>query len=109
MRTREVIREAKKLGADAGTSAATWAEIDESNAARILKGFEDCDPAILDSFYWPNLSGEWADSPTPQSLAEEIGIDPEDDRLDSACDAWEESSSRAFENEITRRCRLYLA
>ncbi len=109
MRTREIIRASRKLGQEAGHAAATWAEINESNAARILQGFEDCDPKVLDAFAWPDLSGEWADSPTPQSLAEEIGIDPEDDRLDSACDAWEESSSRAFENEITRRCRLYLA
>jgi hypothetical protein len=108
MRTREVIRKAKSLGADAGYSAATWCEIDERNAQRILTGFNDGDPEILDHFKLPDLSGEWADSPTPRSLAADIGIEDEDERLDDACTAWEDAVSESFWNEVQRRCKFYM-
>lgn len=107
MRTREVIREAKSLGFDAGNAAATWCEIDERNAQRILTGWNDGGPEILDHFQLPDLSGEWADSPTPRSLAEDIGIEEDDERLDDACSAWEEAVSEAFWNEIQRVCKAY--
>lgn len=37
------------------------------------------------------LSGEWAGGPTPKSLAEDVGLDPEAyDLLDQLCDAFED-------------------
>ena len=112
MRTRDLKSAARHMGRDAGISAASWAEIDETNAAAILKGFEDGDPVVYDAFRFPNLSGEMADDPTPQTLADDLGI-AEDDRradwlIDEICGAWEEASSLAFEREVCRRCRVYL-
>lgn len=112
MRTREAIREAKKDGADAGRAAASWifdGNSSEESYRRILKGIEDGDPEIMDQFRVPNLSGEWADDPTPQSLAEDYGIEGRDDVLDEICSAWEDAASTAFYAEIERIARQHLA
>lgn len=108
MRTREIIREAKRLGRDAGEAAASWCidgNTTDETKAKILKGYEDGDPEVMDMFRLPDLSGEWADGPTPRSLAEDIGIEEDDERLDDACSAWEEAVSDGFWNELIRSCK----
>lgn len=114
MRTRDIIRQARKDGREAGYNAAGWVfdgntTLETYRAA--LKGIEDGDPMILDGFSVPNLSGEWADSPTPQSLAEDYGLtednDPDGWRLDAACTAWEDAASLAFWHEVERTARYH--
>ena len=108
MRTREIISAAKKLGTEAGVNAASWVELNAGEAVIIVRIFAGVDPAVYNALRYPNLSGEYADDLTPQSLAEDIGIEYDDDRLDDACSAWEDASSTAFERELSRRCREYL-
>ena len=112
MRTRDLKSAARRMGRDAGISAASWVEIDETNAATILMGFEDGDPVVYDAFRFPNLSGEYADDPTPQSLAEDLDLAEDDPRadwlIDEVCTAWETAASEAFEREICKRCRVYV-
>ena len=104
-----VINKARNLGRDAGEAAGSWAadgSTDAEYALRTIQQLEDGDPEA-----WgylpeiPNLSGEWADSPTPRSLADDLGIDPESDLLEAACEAWEEGVSETFEDACIRELR----
>jgi hypothetical protein len=103
---------ARKDGKTAGVGAASWC-IDGNTTTEtyrtILRGIEDGDPAILDQFNTPNLSGEYAGDSTPQTLAEDYGIDetrdPDGLLLDEACTEWEEAASSAFWTELERSVR----
>lgn len=94
------VREARYLGHDAGLAAASWVEMSEDDARSVL---DDVNPAVLDQWRGPNLSGEFADDPTPTSLARDImGEDYVELRdgsgmgEDEIADAWEEAASGAF-------------
>lgn len=108
MRTRNIIREARRLGREAGENAASWCidgNTTDETKARIIRGYDDGDPEIMDMFRLPDLSGEYADGPTPRSLAEDIGIEEDDERMDGACTAWEEAVSKSFWRELIHACR----
>lgn len=112
MRTRDIMKQAYRDGQAAGKAAASWAT--DGNTTRktyetILRGLEDGDPMVLDGFRLPDLSGEYADDPTPSTLAAEYGLSDDDDRVGDACDAWENGVSDAFWSELERVCRLQLA
>jgi len=72
-RTPAHVSEARYLGHDAGLTAASWLwlEMTEADARSILT---DVDPEVADRYPGPNLSGEFADDPTPRSLATECGV-----------------------------------
>ena len=70
MRTREIMREARKDGAAAGRAAASWVfdgNTKDATYREVLKGIEDGDPEVMDRFRTPDLSGEWTDEPTPRT------------------------------------------
>jgi hypothetical protein len=111
----KVIKEAEKLGKAHGENAAQWVAQDswggrvassrqsEENARAFLKGIEEGDPMIMDSYTSPNLSGEWADSMTPRNLIEEvtegeISLEPEEES--AICDAYEQAASDGFWQEL---------
>jgi hypothetical protein len=110
----QAIAEAEKLGKAHGINAAEWA-IQDSWGGRVsspqdykaakafLEGAEAGDPAIMDRFNPPNLSGEWADSMTPAKLIEEvtegeISLEPEEES--AICDAYEQAASDGFWQEL---------
>jgi hypothetical protein len=110
----QAIAEAEKLGKAHGINAAEWA-IQDSWGGRVsspqdykaakafLDGAEAGDPAIMDGFNPPNLSGEWADSMTPAKLIEEvtegeISLEPEDES--AICDAYEQAASDSYWQEL---------
>lgn len=121
MRTREMLARARRYGKDAGAAAADWATdfgrmtqtASRQTAERILRALADNDSAVLDSFRIPNLSGEYADDPTPATLAEDCGLDPDDSRAewltDELSSAWEEAAGKAFWRELERACRAELS
>ena len=121
MRTRDILRMAKRDGKRAGVNAAGWAldfgrmslAQERETAGRVLRGIDNCDPAILDSFNVPNLSGAYADDPTPRSLAEDYGVADDDPRaewlIDELSTVWENAASESFWREIARSCRESLA
>lgn len=106
------IKRARKLGKAAGLSAASWAfdgNTSDENYRTFLQMSDDGDPGIGD-VYGPRgwLAGEYADDPTPRSLAEDLGIDQEDgDRIERACDAYEEAAEEAYWAELERVARLH--
>ena len=115
----DLINLAAELGREAGEDAASWyfdskeRPNPQAHAERIIIGINDGDPEILDTFNYPNLSGEWADSTTPQSLARYLGLEVDGDPLEhniqdnletlaDCCTAWEDAASEAVERIVLR-------
>lgn len=95
-------RQARYLGVDAALTAASWLQMTENDARSVLG---DVDPAVLDNYPAPNLSGEWADDPTPNSLFHELmGGAPEssddDDMRDALADAWVEGVESVWSDAL---------
>lgn len=103
---------AARQGARDGKAMAEWAiepdRLSPEAMRRILNGIEEGDPRVLEAFREPDLSGEYTGEPTPQSLAEELGLDPENDDLSLAAEAWEEAARDAFWGEIQRILNYHL-
>jgi hypothetical protein len=106
---------ATQLGTDAGTAAAGWAwagyppsAASHKRAVRCIALSDDGDPSWHDEFGHSGwLSGEWADSDTPHTLAVEIGIDSDDDTndydtddLDELADLYELAADAAYATEV---------
>ena len=110
----QAIAKAEKLGKEHGENAAQWviqdswggrvsSPQDREAAKAFLDGAEAGDPAILDSFNPPNLSGEWADSMTPAKLIEEVTegeIMVTEEEADAICEAYETSAADGFCQEL---------
>lgn len=106
---------AAELGRQAGTAAASWyfdGNTDRATYRKVWQGLLVGDSLVLDTFTVPDLSGEWAGSETPQSLAAELGIGHDGqmmvDDVDVACELWESAAGEAYEAEIARACRVQL-
>ena len=101
-------REALQLGQDAGIAAASWCfdgNSDPAERGRVLAMLRDGDPMAFDYLpSMPNLSGGWADDPTPLSLARDItgDDDPSPELIDTLADTWESGVALTFESECER-------
>jgi hypothetical protein len=110
----QAIAKAEKLGKAHGINAAQWAiqdswggrvssPQDREAAKAFLDGAEAGDPAILDSYNPPNLSGEWADSMTPAKLIEEVTegkIMLTEEEADAVCQAYEIEAANGYWQEL---------
>lgn len=109
-----ILKRAREAGCDAARAAASWTveagRCDPVAIAQTLKGLEDGDPVAYDSLPpAPDLSGEWADSPTPRSLAADLGADPEDAELvEAIADAFEDGVLETFEAVCVAELRKYV-
>ena len=94
------------LGRAAGRAAGEWAiapeRLPRAEMLRILQGIVDGDPAVMDAYVPPNLSGTYAGEWTPEKLAEILEISEEDVEFDVYCDTWETAAQTAFWGEIER-------
>lgn len=107
------LTEARNLGAQAARNAATW--VVDGNTERetiqsMLTSLLNCD---LDLPNRPNLSGEFADSPTPITLWEEVtgspNVAPEQyETLEAIIYAWEEGVNETFETAVEEELRIWL-
>jgi hypothetical protein len=104
-------REAFRLGVQAAESAASWTvngNTSSDHVVRVLAMLKDGDP-VADEYLpaRPNLSGEWADAPTPYTLARDItgqdSIADDWETVDAIADAWEAGVSETFQPAMTRR------
>ena len=117
------VAEALKLGQEAGRAAASW--VTDGNTppehyARLVRMMDAGDPELYDFLpARPDLSGEWADAPTPRSLFEDItGLDAHAESswnydgyqtvLEELCHAWESGVDLVFEAECERLVRAQL-
>jgi len=109
-------REAYELGAEHARNAASWVvdgNTDPAHYARILTMLDAGDPQVGYMLpTCPNLSGEYADDPTPQSLYRSIiGGTPaysngdDADLMDALANAYERGVSDTFEPECERILR----
>lgn len=102
--------QARKMGEDHGTNAASWyfdGNTSTDTYAAVLRGIDEGDPAVLDTFPSSPLSGEWADSPTPATVLGELEVSEDDDRADDLLTAYEDGFSSASAEEIERMARYH--
>jgi hypothetical protein len=102
--TAEDIDQAYRDGADAALSVVSWCEMSDQVAAYLIAD-DDIDPALEDMLpAEPNLSGEYADSPTPHSLASDITMHPwaelDASVIDALSDAWEEGRDAVWRRAL---------
>jgi len=115
----QLLKAAEELGSEHGDDAASWYfyegrhEVTRADYLRVLKGIEDGDPEILDTFPDAPLSGEFADSMTPQRLYEQLGVSEAQLRdwestweLEALCRSYEDAWAEAVEASITQQCRM---
>jgi hypothetical protein len=98
--------QAFEIGKEHGSNAGTWiidGNTSRETAVAIIRGYEDGDPEIMDMEPSP-LSGEWADSPTPSTLADELGLAEEHrgSELDQLCTDYEIGFGQGFWFEVTK-------
>jgi hypothetical protein len=97
-------RAAYTEGKGAGSNAAEWVELDSPDGARrILQGFTDGDPEIMDIQPYP-LSGEWAGESIPE-LSDLYGLDLSDETI---AHAFERGFDVGYWDRLTERCRYQL-
>jgi len=120
-------------GTEDGTNAGAWYELPDGSRSvfdvdalnGLLQGIEDGDPAVLDSFPYADLSGEWADTLTgPMLVVDALDAaghsrdtvhgatygycKPTEDWGPDICDAYELAFNDAAVDEIVRRVRYQL-
>jgi len=103
---------ARQAGSEHGRAVASWYFDGNTTAetyATVLKGIEEGDPEIMESLPSSPLSGEWAGDPTPASVLEDLGVDPDDDSADDLLSAYEDAFYSASSEEIERVARLQIA
>lgn len=108
-------QQAYELGCEHARNAAAWVtdgNTTQEHIARLVAMLENGDPAA-DQFLpvEPNLGGEWADSPTPLSIAREISGDKDfdhDELIDAMADAYENGVTDTFHPECERILRAAL-
>lgn len=108
------IEAARELGRKAGRCAGSWAadgNTSVEHARKVLAMMEAGDPAAEQFLPCPpNLSGEYADDPTPLSVAREVtgDDDPSGDVVDALAEAWEEGAMETFEDTCVTELRTRL-
>jgi hypothetical protein len=103
------LRKARYLGADAAAAAASALTMSEADARALIN--DNIPPEVLDRYPEPNLSGEWADDPTPASIVAEatgFGIEAlsDDHRLevmDAVAAAWESGVEQVWSLALCAR------
>lgn len=117
----DAIGKAREIGREHGENAALawWADYTPA-AGKVIVSRMMAQTSVLQTFGGhlprPDLSGEWADSLTPRSLAVFVGmpdLGPDDDTemaeaLNAVCDAYEEAFSQAVETAIRAACEQIL-
>jgi hypothetical protein len=111
------LQRAEKIGKRHGKNGAGWVSQDtwggrtsskrgKEAAREFLRGYEDGDPEILDSYASPNLSGEYADSYSPDELLRDCFeirqdiADLEPEEADEICRAYEIAADETFWNTL---------
>ena len=100
-------------GRDHGVAVGSWVfngNTSEDYARRILTGYEDGDPEVMDIEPSP-LSGEWADGPTPRDVYAYLGMSETfetDDPAGQLLTDYELGFSEGYWTEVTRSARAML-
>ena len=100
-------------GKAAALAAASWVidgNTKREHIARVVELLDDGDDIYPYLPAAPTLSGEWADDPTPLSLAREITgeEDPDPDTIEALADAFDRAVVDHFVQECERILRAAL-
>jgi len=98
---------ADQHGYDHGLAAGSWVidgNTTTETARRIVRGYDDGDPEIMDMQPAP-LSGEWADSPLPRDVLSAVGLEQDDDAADDALSAYEDGYGRGYWQQVLAAAR----
>jgi hypothetical protein len=113
-RLRDLLRTARELGREAGNASASWyfdrCELQREDYLRVLKGINDGDPEILDTFQSSPLSGEYSDDMTPKRLYEDLGMGDAQIELagDEICEEYEQAFNTAYSDSVASQCTEWL-
>jgi hypothetical protein len=105
------IEQAETIGREHGKNAASW--YFDGNTPRetyelVLRGYDDGDPEIMDTFPTSPLSGEWADNYSLADLSQDTGVVQHDPYFEDVCSAYEDGFYTASTDEIIRVARYML-
>lgn len=89
-----------EIGTTNGKAAASWVEIDSTNAQSILDAWYEGDPKVMEIQPSP-LSGEWAG----ESIVEILGESADE----ADAETYEQAFMDGFWDEIQRRCLYHLS
>lgn len=110
----EALEAARNIGDARGNDAASWVfdgNTDDACYARMLKGIDEGDPAILDSVREPSFSGEYSCDYSERDLCEEIGISYDlstTEEVDEIADAYLDQARAVFWSAIEIAARKHL-
>lgn len=105
---------AVERGTADGTDAAGWyvqEVVRRDSAVSVLRGIDDGDPMVLDTFPVLDLSGQWADGPSVSSVLADLDLDcldPDSDVAEEVVDAYRDAFDSAVHVEVERACRAVL-
>lgn len=100
---------AATVGAEHGTAAAQWVNVDGLNAQWYVRGLADGDPAVLDSLPTVPMTGEWADDYGPADLYRDLEVTADDDGDDpDLVNAYVSAWIGALQAEVERRALYQL-
>ena len=105
-----ITAEAASLGRDAGKTAASWmfdGNTPEDAYRAVLRGIDDGDPAILDAHPAPGLSA--CGGYSHADLADDLGLDGEDQLPPGAVTAYLDAADQTFWNQTERLAREHLS
>lgn len=107
----KVLKQAEQAGQEYGRNAGSWA-IDGNTSSetyrRILDGYEDGDPEIMDMCPAP-LSGEWADGLLIRDVLEHLGVTEDDDWADDLLTSFENGYSDGYWEQVIADCRYQVS
>lgn len=112
---RHLERVAEEYGQGDADGALLWWELEKlepADAAGMLLGLWDGDPAVYDSLPAPDLSGQWADGRTVRDILEAADPDPDamtgEDMALTAAETYETAFSQKVESQAARTLRALL-
>lgn len=103
--------DAYRLGEEAGFDAAAWyfdGSETRADLARIVEMFADGDPEIYDTLPTDTLSGEWAGSYSLADLADDLGIEQDDDAFDDLARFYQDGFAVAVADRVEAEARRKL-
>jgi hypothetical protein len=103
----QIVTHATALGRVHGQMAGSWVidgNTSEATARRILKGYNDGDPEVMDMQPLP-LSGEFADGPTVSTVLHDLGVSDEiNETTDEFLTAFEDGYSESYWDTVVSAC-----
>ena len=107
----DIFARALALGIAHGHNVGSWVidgNTSDETKRRIIVGYNDCDPEVMDIQPSP-LSGEWGGDPSPSDILTELGTDEDDNAADDLLTEYESGFSQGYWAEVMRSAQATLS